>query len=99
MIAAAKSDIGFGKKIKGAWRDDSLRHVAAGRSFPEVKAELTEVIRLDNPGEEAIRKVLSCLNRMWFAPPSYSRTTRDTPVSIYQRFNSPGTRCILNRVM
>jgi hypothetical protein len=96
VITRAKSDIGFGKKIKGAWLDDSLRHVAAGRTFPEVNAELTEIIRLDNPGEEAIRKVLSCLNRIWFDPPSYCRATRDAAVAIYKRSNSATTRFLLN---
>ena len=89
MIIAAKSDIGFGKKIKGSWLDDSLRHVAVGHAFSQAKGELTETIRVDNPGEEAIRKVLSCLNRVWFNPPHYCRTTRDAAVAIYQGSDSP----------
>ena len=96
MIIAAKSDIGFGKKIKGSWLDDSLRHVAVGHAFSQAKGELTETIRVDNPGEEAIRKVLSCLNRVWFNPPQYCRTTRDAAVAIYQGSDSANTRFLLN---
>jgi hypothetical protein len=93
---AAKSDIGFGKKIKGSWLDDALRHVASGRSLSEAKNELKELIRVDNAGEEAIRKVLSCLNRVWFNPPPYCRTTRDAAIAIYKGSNSANTRFLLN---
>jgi hypothetical protein len=96
MSSRNKFDIGFGKKIRALWLDLSLEHAASGRSFSQVKDELIGVVRRDNPGSDAIRKVLVCLNRVWFEPPNYCRVTRDAGLKIYLESRTPQTRLLLN---
>jgi hypothetical protein len=91
-----KFDIGFGKKIRALWLDLSLEHAASGRTFSQAKDELIEVVRRDNPGSDAIRKVLVCLNRVWFDPPGYCGATRDAGLKIYLESRTPQTRLLLN---
>ena len=95
MAAHSKSDIGFGKKIRASWLDLSLDHVAAGRTFGEAKAELTALVQRDNAGKDAARKALSCLNRVWFDPPSWCRPTRDAALEVFLQNGSQKTRSIL----
>jgi hypothetical protein len=96
MRSRDKFDIGFGKKIRALWLDLSLEHAASGRTFSEGKDELIGVVRRDNPGTDAIRKVLVCLNRVWFEPPEYCRATRDAGLKIYLESRTPQTRLLLN---
>ncbi len=91
-----KFDIGFGKKIRALWLDLSLEHAVSGRTFSQAKDELIEVVRRDNPGSDAIRKVLVCLNRVWFDPPDYCRGTRDAGLNIYLGSRTAQTRLLLN---
>jgi len=92
----SKSDIGFGKKIRASWLDLSLRHAASGRTFADAKSELADLVIKDNPGDEAVRKVLSCLNRIWFNPPEWCRATRDAGVEIFCRSDTAATRFMLH---
>lgn len=96
MSSRNKFDIGFGKKIRALWLDLSLEHAASGRTFSQAKDELIEVVRRDNPGTDAIRKVLVCLNRVWFEPPEYCRATRDAGLKIFLELRTPQTRLLLN---
>ncbi len=85
MTHHSKSDIGFGKKVRAIWLDHALKLVADGVSFDDAKVGLSESIARDNPGPEAIRKVLAALNRVWFNPPEYCRATRDAALEIHRR--------------
>ena len=96
MSSRNKFDIGFGKKIRAMWLDLSLEHAASGRTFSEGKDELIGVVRRDNPGTDAIRKVLVCLNRVWFEPPDYCRATRDAGLKIFLESRTPQSRLLLN---
>lgn len=91
-----KFDIGFGKKIRALWLDLSLEHAASERTFSQAKDELIELVRRDNRGTDAIRKVLVCLNRVWFEPPDYCRATRDAGLKIFLESRTPQTRLLLN---
>jgi len=92
----SKSDMGFGKKVRAIWLDLALDFVANGVSFDDTKAALSEVIAKDNPGPEAIRKVLAGLNRVWFNPPDYCRATRDAAVSLYRHADHQPSRLLLH---
>jgi hypothetical protein len=81
--------MGFGKKVRALWLDLSLEFAANGVSFLDGKAELSELIRIDNSGTDAIRKALDGLNRVWFNPPDYCRATRDAGLSLYRSENRP----------
>jgi hypothetical protein len=96
MTTRSKSDIGFGKKVRVAWLDMALDFVANGVCFEKAKPPLSEVIANDNPGPEAIQKVLAGLNRLWFNPPDYCLATRDAAVSLYQRVDHPPQRLALH---
>jgi hypothetical protein len=96
MSRRNKFDIGFGKKIRSLWLDISLEHAASGRPFSQAKNELIEVVRRENPGSDAIRKVLVCLNRVWFDPPDYCRATRDAGIKLFIESRTTQTRLLLN---
>jgi hypothetical protein len=96
MRSRNKFDIGFGKRIRALWLDLSLEHAASGRTFSQAKDELIGVVRRDNPGSDAIRKVLVCLNRVWFKPPYYCLATRDAALKIYLESRTAQTRFLLN---
>lgn len=68
-----KQDIGFGKKIRATWLDSALESAAEGKCFEDINEDLTREIAADNPGQEAVRKILACINRVWFNPPDYCR--------------------------
>ena len=68
-----KKDIGFGKKIRAKWLDSALGSAAEGKCFEAIKEDLTREIAAENPGPEAVRKILACINRVWFNPPDYCR--------------------------
>jgi len=91
-----KSDIGFGKKVRALWLDLALDFVADGVSFEDAKPMLSEVVRNDNPGIDAIRKILVGVNRVWFNPPDYCRATRDAAVALFQRDDRPNQRVVLH---
>ena len=95
-MTPSKTDIGFGKKIRGVWLDEALRLVAEGRTFDEAKGALSEAIAVHNPGKEAIQKVLTPVKRVWFKPPERCLGLRDGAVEIHRRNNSAETRRILN---
>jgi hypothetical protein len=92
----SKSDIGFGKKVRAIWLDLALDFVADDVVFDEAKAALSGAIAKDNPGPEAIRKVLAGLNRVWFNPPGYCRGTRDAAIALYRRVERRPPRLLLH---
>ena len=92
----SKTDMGFGKKVRAIWLDLALDFVADGVPFDEAKGALSESIAKDNPGPEAIRKVLAGLNRVWFNPPSYCRGTRDAAIALYRRAERQPPRLLLH---
>jgi hypothetical protein len=92
----SKTDIGFGKKVRGVWLDSALEHAAAGRAFEEVKAELAGEIAANNPGPEAIRKILTPLKRVWFTPPDFCQALRDGALQLFRHNPSAKTRLLLN---
>jgi hypothetical protein len=91
-----KSDIGFGKKVRGLWLDLALDFVANGVSFDDARSALAEIVMIDNPGKDATRKILVGLNRVWFNPPDYCRTTRDAGVLLYRHVDLPIQRLVLH---
>ena len=67
----SKKDIGFGKKIRATWLDSALESAAEGACFEDIKVDLTREVAADNSGPEAVRKIMACINRIWFNPPDY----------------------------
>ena len=88
--------MGFGKKVRAIWLDLALDFVAKEASFSDAKPTLSQTIELDNPGSEAIQKVLTGLNRVWFNPPSSCLPTRDAAVALYRSTDRPPNSLLLH---
>ncbi len=92
----SRNDIGFGKKVRARWLETALRQAADGMSFDEAKGILAKDISVDNPGAEAVRKILTCLKRVWFAPRDYCRSLRDAGLDLVRRDDSSDCKFVLN---
>lgn len=88
--------MGFGKKIRAIWLDLALDFVAKEVSFSDARPTLSQTIERDNPGPEAIQKVLTGLNRVWFNPPPSCLPTRDAAVALYRSTDRPPNSLLLH---
>ena len=88
--------MGFGKKVRAIWLDLALDFVANGVSFLDAKPILSRTIKIDNPGPEAIQKVLTGLNRVWFNPPSSCLAARDAALALYRGTDQPPRSLLLH---
>src|ERR1035437_5229494 len=80
-----KRDIGFGKKIRAKWLDSALGAAAQGKCFEAVKEGLSWEIAAENAGPEAVRKILACINRVWFNPPDYCRQLHQDALRLFRQ--------------
>lgn len=76
--------IGFNRKVRATWLNETLRLAAAGVLNEEIENTLREQISQDNKGKETIRKVFVYLNRVWLHPPEYCTALRDEALEMYR---------------
>lgn len=79
---SAETDIGFGKKVRLSWMEKAADFSSAGVGFKDARPDLADLIRRDNSGDEAIRKILSSLRRAWFQPPEYCKDLQEEGVRL-----------------
>ncbi len=80
----SKADVGFNRRVKGAWLHEALQLAAAGVPEDEIAAALKARIAEDNAGSETIRKVFVHLRRVWIDPPEYCRALRDDALEMFR---------------
>lgn len=91
-----RTDIGFGKRIRGCWLDTALELSARGVPFADCKGALAKEIGADNSGAEAIQKIQTSLRRVWFTPPDAALPLRDEALALFKRDQSISSRAVLN---
>jgi hypothetical protein len=91
-----KVDIGFNRKVRTAWLNETLRLAAAGIAVEEIETTLKAQIGTDNPGKETIRKVFIYLNRVWLQPPAYCTGLREDALAMFRLRPDEGSAFLLN---
>lgn len=96
MPVRKKVDIGFNRRVRNIWLNETLRLAAAGVPNEEIENTLREQIAQDNKGKETIRKVFVYLNRVWLQPPEYCRALRDEALEMYRHRPDKQSAFLLN---
>lgn len=96
MPVRKKVDIGFNRRVRTIWLNETLRLAAAGVPDEEIENTLREQIAQDNKGKETIRKVFVYLNRVWLQPPKYCSALRDDALDMFRQRPDKGSAFLLN---
>lgn len=96
MPARKKVDIGFNRRVRAAWLNETLRLAAAGVAHDEIESSLKAQIAGDNQGKETIRKVFVYLNRVWLQPPTYCTALRDQALAMFRKRPDSDNAFLLN---
>jgi len=96
MPTRNKLDIGFNRKVRAIWLNETLQLVAAGVNPSEIETTLKDRIAVDNKGKETIRKVFVYLNRVWLQPPAYCIALRDSALEMFRRKPDSDSAFLLN---
>ena len=96
MPVRKKVDIGFNRKVRAIWLNETLRLAAAGVPFEEIEAILRKQIAEDNQGKETIRTVFVYLNRVWLKPPNYCLALRDDALEMFRHRPDKESAFLLN---
>lgn len=89
-------DVGFNRRVRAVWLDETLRLAAAGIPPDEIETTMREHISADNQGRETIRKVFVYLNRVWLTPPEYCTALRDNALEMFRHRPDAESAFILN---
>jgi hypothetical protein len=96
MPVRKKVDIGFNRRVRAAWLNETLRLAAAGVAHDEIESTLKAQIAGDNQGKETIRKVFIYLNRVWLHPPTYCAALRDQALEMFRKRPDGNSAFLLN---
>jgi hypothetical protein len=96
MPVTKKVGIGFNRRVRAVWLNQTLRLAAAGVSTEEIETTLKQKIATDNQGKETIRKVFVYLNRVWLQPPTYCIALRDDALEMFRQRPDGESAFLLN---
>jgi len=96
MPVRKKVDIGFNRRVRAAWLNETLRLAAADVAYAEIESTLKAQIAGDNQGKETIRKVFVYLNRVWLKPPTYCTALRDQALEMFRKRPDNDSAFLLN---
>jgi hypothetical protein len=96
MPVRKKVDIGFNRRVRAVWLNETLRLAAAGVAAEEIETALKQKIAADNKGKETIRKVFVYLNRIWLQPPRYCIALRDDALKMFRQRPDGDSAFLLN---
>jgi len=96
MPVRKKLDIGFNRRVRAVWLNETLRFAAAGVPVDDIETALREQIAVDNHGKETIRKVFVYLNRVWIKPPGYCIGLRDDALELFRQRPDADNAFLLN---
>jgi hypothetical protein len=64
------TEIVFRRKVRAAWLGHGLALASDGVPWEEAKASISSLVASDNSGSETVRKVLTHVRRVCYAPPA-----------------------------
>lgn len=96
MTAHSTTEIVFRRKVRAAWLEHGLALAADGVAWVDAKASIASMIAEENNGSETVRKVLTHVRRVWFAPPMHCAALHTQALELSLNHRSIAARQVLN---
>jgi hypothetical protein len=96
MTAHSATEIVFRRKVRAAWLGHGLALAADGVAWEDAKASIASLIAEENNGSETVRKVLTHIRRVWFAPPIHCAALHAQALELSLNHRSIAASQVLN---